>query len=72
MKVWFAGKTAQESTRFGVVLQPGQNEVDDAKGEAMIACGLVGATKAEAKEAAAEAAEPAKETGKEFMRGKHK
>jgi hypothetical protein len=71
MKVWFAGKTAQESTRFGVLLQPGANEVDDAKGEAMIAAGLVGATKAEAKEALAEA-EPAKETGKEFMRAKHK
>ena len=67
MKVWFAGKTAQESTRFGVLLQPGQNEVDDAKGEAMIAAGLVGATKAEAKEAMAEPEPP-----KEPHRIKHK
>ena len=41
MKVWFPGETAQESLRFGVLLVPGENEVDDAKGERMIACGIV-------------------------------
>lgn len=41
MKVLFAGDVAQESSRFCVLLTPGENEVDDAKGEAMIACGLV-------------------------------
>ena len=49
MKVWFPGETAQESLRFGVLLKPGENDVDDAKGEAMLKSGLVLAVKCKGK-----------------------
>lgn len=45
MKVWFDGETAQESPRFGVRLEPGENEFDDVTAQAMLKCGLVRASK---------------------------
>lgn len=50
MKVYFNSETAQESTRFGVVLQPGENEFEDALAEKMLACGLVTKHKLTARE----------------------
>ena len=45
MKVWFSGDTAQESPRFGVRLDPGENEIPDALAEVMVAVGLVAKAK---------------------------
>ena len=42
MKVWFDGEQAQESYQFGpVLLQPGENDLDEAQAKALLAAKVV-------------------------------